>query len=67
MTFKEPIEFPANLMDKINKSRYNNQEIIGLYMNSEDADEDDYNLEDWEVTAITSTDIEFKLTFKDPI
>ena len=67
LEFEKPMEYPANLKDEINRVRHREDNLIGLYLSTELAEGLDRNLEDWEVESISSTQIEFSLTFKDPL
>ena len=61
------MEYSANMIDLINNSRYTKSKLISMHLESEGAEEIDENLENWEVTSITPTVIEFSLTYKDPL
>ena len=50
----------------LSETHQNRNKIIDLHQYSEYEDYVDQNLEDWDVTDISATQIDIKLKFKDP-
>ena len=68
LSFDKPTTFTGNLAKRINQSRQSSEyRILDLHLYSMDSDGVNDNLEDWEVLKVSSTEIEIKIKFKDPL
>ena len=58
LKLNKPVDYNNDLSDLINKTRKDRFRIIDLHLFSENAEEIDQNLIDWQVSDISSTRID---------
>ena len=66
LSLDKETDFSADIMDRINDSRFDTNRILDLSLYSLDSEIVNENLEDWWVERVTSTEFQIALKFIDP-